>query len=97
QADARRSRCWPTEAITTATRCWPARARAFYRSSPRRKPSGNAKRGLFTVADFIYDAENDRYTCPAGERLTKGKVRSDRRDNIDHYRNLTECLTCALK
>jgi hypothetical protein len=35
--------------------------------------------------------------CPAGEHLTKGKVRSDRRDNIDHYRNLTACLTCALK
>ena len=34
----RRSRCWPTEAITMATRCWPARAQAFYRSSPRRKP-----------------------------------------------------------
>ena len=80
-----------------ATRCWPARAQAFYRSSPRRKPSGNPKRGLFTVADFVYDAENDRYTCPAGEHLTKGKVRSDCADNIDHYRNLTACLTCALK
>jgi hypothetical protein len=57
----------------------------------------NAKRGLFTVADFIYDAEKDRYTCPAGKHLTKGKVRSDRRDNIDHYRNLTACSTCALK
>ena len=64
---------------------------------PKTQTSGNAKRGLFTVADFIYDAENDRYTCPAGERLTKGKARSDRRDNIDHYRNLTACLTCALK
>ena len=32
QADARRSRCWPTEAITTAMRCWPARARTSYRS-----------------------------------------------------------------
>jgi hypothetical protein len=29
--------------------------------------------------------------------LTKGKVRSDRRDNIDHYHNLTACPTCALK
>src|SRR5271169_5230084 len=48
---------------------------------PNTQTSGNAKRGLFTVADFIYDAENDRYTCPAGEPLTKGKVRSDRRDN----------------
>jgi hypothetical protein len=64
---------------------------------PKTQTSGNAKRGLFIVADFIYDAENDRYTCPAGEHLTKGKVRSDRRHNIDHYRNLTACLTCALE
>ncbi|MPR11739.1 transposase, partial [Microvirga tunisiensis] len=36
-------------------------------------------------------------TCPAGQHLTKGKVRSDRRDNIDHDRNLTACSACALK
>jgi lambda family phage portal protein len=42
-------------------------------------------------------SENDRYTCPAGEFLTKGKVRADRRDNIDHYRNITACATCVLK
>ncbi len=64
---------------------------------PKTQTSGNAKRGLFTVADFIYDAEKDRYTCPAGNHLTRGKVRSDRQDNIDHYRNLTVCSTCALK
>jgi transposase len=64
---------------------------------PKTQTSGNAKRGLFTVADFIYDAEKDRYTCPAGKFLTRGKVRSDRRDNIDHYRNLTACSACALK
>jgi transposase len=64
---------------------------------PKTQTSGNAKRGLFTVQDFIYDAENDRYTCPAGEFLTRGKLRSDRRDDIDHYRNLTACLTCGLK
>ena len=64
---------------------------------PKTQTSGNAKRGLFTVQDFIYDAENDRYTCPAGEFLTKGKMRSDRRDDMDHYRNLTACLTCGLK
>ena len=40
---------------------------------PKTQTSGNAKRGLFTVADFIYDAENDRYSCPAGEHLTKGR------------------------
>jgi transposase len=64
---------------------------------PKTQTSGNVKRGLFTVADFIYDAAKDRYTCPAGKHLTKGKVRSDRQDNIDNYRNLTACSTCALK
>jgi transposase len=64
---------------------------------PKTLTSGNAKRGLFTGQDFVYDAEHDHYTCPAGQHLTRGKVRSDRRDNIDHYRNLTACSTCALK
>lgn len=64
---------------------------------PKTQTSNNPNRGLFSGQDFIYDAQHDRYTCPAGEHLTKGAVRSDRRDNIDHYRNLTACLTCALK
>ena len=64
---------------------------------PKTLTSGNDKRGLFTIRDFIYDPENDHYTCPAGERLTKGKARSDREDNVDIYRNLTACSTCALK
>src|SRR3954447_3442713 len=64
---------------------------------PKTLTSGNTKRGLFTGQDFVYDAEHDHYTCPAGQHLTKGKVRSDRRDNIDHDRNLTACFTCPLK
>ena len=62
---------------------------------PKTQTSGNPKRGLFTVADFIYDAQKDRYTGPAGNHLTRGKVRSDRQDNIDRYRNLTACSTPA--
>ncbi len=64
---------------------------------PKTQTSANAKRGHFTVADFIYDPDNDRYTCPTGKHLSKGKVRSGRRQDIDHYRNLTACATCALK
>ena len=63
----------------------------------RRVRSSGAKRGLFTRQDFIYDAEKDHYTCPAGEHLTRGLVRSDRRGDIDHYRHLTACFTCLLK
>jgi len=56
-----------------------------------------SERGLFTRGDFVYDAENDHYTCPAGQKLTKGLVRSDRKADIDHYRHLTACFSCALK
>jgi hypothetical protein len=38
---------------------------------PKTLTSGNAKRGLFTGQDFIYDAEKDHYTCPAGQHLTR--------------------------
>src|ERR1700746_4094845 len=62
---------------------------------PKTLTSGNAKRGLFTGQDFIYDAEKDHYTCPAGEHLTRGLVRSDRRGDVDQYRHLTACFTCS--
>src|SRR5215471_18316138 len=64
---------------------------------PKTLTSSSAKRGLFTRQDFVYDAEKDHYTCPAGEHLTRGLVRSDRRGDIDHYRHLTACFTCPLK
>ena len=64
---------------------------------PKTLTSSSAKRGLFTRRDFLYDAANDRYTCPAGQHLTRAAVRSDRRDDIDHYRHLTACFTCPIK
>jgi transposase len=64
---------------------------------PKTLTSSSAKRGLFTRRDFFYDAAHDRYTCPAGQHLTRAAVRSDRRDDIDHYRNLTACFTCSMR
>jgi hypothetical protein len=67
---------------------------------PKTLTSGHAKLGLFTGQDFIYDAEKDHYTCPAGQHLTKGVARSDRRaedDAMDHYRNPAACASCTLK
>jgi transposase len=56
-----------------------------------------AERGFFTRQDFLFDSEKDHYTCPAGAKLTRGSRRSDRKDDIDHYRHLTACFTCPLK
>ena len=38
---------------------------------PKVLTSSGTKRGLFARQDFIYDAEHDHYTCPAGAKLTK--------------------------
>jgi len=41
---------------------------------PKTLTSSGTKRGFFTLQDFIYDAEHDHYTCPAGEHLTRGAL-----------------------
>jgi len=64
---------------------------------PKTLTSSGTKRGFFTRRDFVFDAENDHYTCPAGAKLTKGRRRSDHKHDVDHYRHLTACFTCTLK
>ncbi len=64
---------------------------------PRTDTSGKAQRGLFTKADFVYDADHDHYTCPAGEHLTKALARSNHHGDIHHYRNLSACQSCVLR
>jgi len=64
---------------------------------PRTDTSSAAQRGFFTRHHFIYDAEKDHYTCPAGQQLTKSRRRPTRKDDMDEYRHLTACFTCPLK
>jgi Transposase DDE domain len=46
---------------------------------PKTLTSSGAKRGLFTRQDFIYDAEHDHYTCPAGTHQNPSPRGSHRR------------------
>jgi hypothetical protein len=64
---------------------------------PKTLTSSGAKRGLFTRQDFIYDAEHDHYTCPAGTKLTKIHRRADHTEDFDRYRHLSACFTCPLR
>jgi transposase len=64
---------------------------------PKTLTSSGAKRGFFTRQDFIYDAEHDHYTCPAGAELTKAKRRANHAEDLDFYRHLSACFTCPLK
>jgi transposase len=64
---------------------------------PKTLTSSGAKRGFFTRQDFIYNAEHDHYTCPAGAKLTKVHRRADHTQDFDRYRHLSACFTCPLR
>jgi transposase len=64
---------------------------------PKTETSSGTKRGFFTRADFVYDAEHDHYVCPAGQTLTKATRRAGHAEDFDFYRHLSACLTCPLK
>ncbi len=64
---------------------------------PKPLTSSGTKRGFFTRQDFIYDAEHDHDTCPAGAKLTKANRRADHTEDFDFYRHLSACFTCPLR
>jgi transposase len=64
---------------------------------PKTLTSSGTKRGFFTRQDFIYDAEHDHYTCPAGAKLTKANRRADHAEDFDFYRHLSACFTCPIR
>lgn len=64
---------------------------------PKTLTSSGTKRGFFPRQDFIYDAEHDHYTCPAGAKLTKIHRRADHTQDFDRYRHLSACFTCPLR
>src|SRR5260370_11777522 len=64
---------------------------------PKPLTSSGTNRGFFTRQDFIYNAEHDHYTCPAGAKLTKANRRADHAEDFDFYRHLSACFTCPLR
>jgi hypothetical protein len=59
-------------------------------------PEQGKRTSLFTIEDFLYDAEKDHYICPAGETLRRqGR---DRRGGYVRYAVRTAaCEECPLK
>jgi transposase len=63
---------------------------------PFRSNYTRPKKGKFTECCFRYDATNDSYICPAGQRLTRRQYRPDK----DAYRYMAPakvCATCSVR
>jgi transposase len=63
---------------------------------PKCKTSGAKAAGRFDKADFIYDAENDQYRCPAGQTLSWRSSRIEHGLNLHRYWSSC-CQQCDLK
>src|SRR5204862_4666019 len=67
------------------------------RSVPKRRTPRGARRGFFARQAFIYSAQQDNCTCPAGANPTKSNRLADHPEDFDFYRHLSACFTCPLK
>jgi transposase len=64
---------------------------------PAVENSPSERAGLYGKADFIYDAQQNEYRCPAGARLKFQRCQEDKGRKVYHYQNRKACLGCALK
>ncbi len=65
-------------------------------SSP--KVHSSQHNGLYSIIDFQYDADQDTYTCPDGQRLTtNGTVYDKAGHKVKHYKNRKACETCPVR
>ena len=63
---------------------------------PKCQTSGNQAQGLFGKRDFIYQADVDEYTCPAGEHLIYRFRSQEKGKTINRYWS-SACPNCAIK
>ena len=63
---------------------------------PKPNTSGNKARGLFDRSEFHYNANDDEYDCPAGERLIYRYTRTEAGKEIRRYWS-SACTTCPIK
>jgi transposase len=64
---------------------------------PRPETSSSASQGLFTKADFTYDAARDEYECPAGNRLTYRASTVDRTGIMQRRYATAACGMCGFR
>lgn len=63
---------------------------------PKPMTSNNLAEGLFDKRDFVYDAENDEYRCPAG-RIVIYRFTTEEAGKTQHKYWSSDCPQCPMK
>ena len=64
---------------------------------PRPRAGHAATENVFHKSDFVYEAEEDAYRCPAGQRLTRRGEYEKHGEITYAYANSSACRTCTIK
>ena len=64
--------------------------------SPPPKPATYTKGKYFTIEEFLYDEEEDVFTCPAEKQLKYARTEKKRGRRVYHARR-SDCRDCPLK
>jgi len=65
--------------------------------SPPRKAHNQHSHEQFTIDQFEYDEERDRFICPAGKILKKAGRMSGKRERFKYRASAKDCRCCSLK
>jgi len=63
---------------------------------PRPLSKRNKNEDLFSKEDFVYHAEHDTYTCPAGQVL-RPSASEESHGRVIHYYTTSYCIQCDLR
>jgi len=63
---------------------------------PKTQTSGSLKKGLYSKRDFKWNAEDNEFECPAGERLIWRFTAEEDGKKIDKYWS-SNCPSCSMK
>lgn len=64
---------------------------------PRPLTSGAKADGRFGKQDFVYNAEDNSYRCPAGQRLVHHMTTVEKGQTLHRYWDQASCGACAIK
>jgi hypothetical protein len=63
---------------------------------PKVDTSGKRAKGQYTRSDFIYDAKQDEYVCPAGQRMRHSFTTEEKGKKLHVYMT-RHCSSCPLR
>ena len=69
----------------------------YARSQKKHKKNSKTRNSIYPKSEFIYDKENDEYTCPEGKKVKRTNSTDKQNDRKYNIYKCTDCEDCPMK